>query len=100
MSRTFAEQEVTFRWDQEERMLWVGTTTPWVAAKWARLGFPVQVLSHERDGTPCSWEVKLPWTGSKRDWLRVFSGALFPSSRSTLDATNAPAPAADEPRDG
>ena len=88
MGRTRAEQEVTFRWDQEERVLWAGTTTPWVAAKWARHGQPVAVLSRERDGTPCSWEVKIPWTGSKRTWLRCFSQAVFSSGASALDATD------------
>ena len=97
MARTLAEQEVTFRWDQEERVLWAGTTTPWVAAKWARHGLPVEMLSHERDGTPCSWEVKLPWTGSRRPWTAVFRNALPSPLRHALDATSSDSSAGDDP---
>ena len=86
MGRSFAEQEVTFRWDMEERVLWAGTTTPWVAAKWERNGQPVRILSHDRDGEPCSWEVKLPWLGSKRHWLRCFPQAVFSSPPLAGDA--------------
>jgi len=92
MSRSLAEQEVTFRWDQEERVLWAGTTTPWVAARWTRHGQPVTVLSRERDGTPCSWEVKLPWTGRRRAWSQVFQQALsLSSSRTGTPAVTNPA---------
>jgi hypothetical protein len=82
MSRTLAEQESTFRWDQEERVLYAGTTVPWQAAKWARSGFEVRVLSYDQDGHPCSWEVRLPWTGSRRQWSRLFQDAL-PASRAS-----------------
>jgi hypothetical protein len=98
MSRTLAEQEVTFRWDQEERILWAGTTTPWVAAKWERNGQPVTVLSHERDGTPCSWEVKLPWTGRRREWSRLFQQALSSSSSATGTGTGSEEEAEDDAR--
>jgi hypothetical protein len=97
VARTLAEQEVTFRWDQEECVLWAGTTTPWVAAKWTRHGHPVRVLSQERDGTPCSWEVKLPWMGSRRAWSAVFQHALPSSSRATLTATSTDSSAGDDP---
>jgi hypothetical protein len=73
MGRTAAEQETTFRWDEEERLCWAGTTTPRVAERWTRAGYPVVVIGKERDGTPCSWEVKLPWTGVKRPWMRLVS---------------------------
>ena len=97
MARTLAEQEVTFRWDQEERVLWAGTTTPWVAAKWARKGHPIRVLSQERDGTPCTWEVKIPWTGSRRPWLAVFRDALSPSSAPAHEGTSTDPSAEDDP---
>ena len=90
MSRTLAEQEVTFRWDMEEHVLWAGTTVPWVAAKWERNGQPVRILSRERDGTPCSWEVKLPWTGKRKPWSALFQQSL--SSSSTLASTPVESP--------
>jgi hypothetical protein len=100
MGRTLAEQEVTFRWDQGERVLWAATTTPWVAAKWERHEQPVTVLSHERDGTPCSWEVKLPWTGRRREWSRLFQQALSSSSSATGTCTNSEEEAEDDAREG
>jgi len=90
MRRSFAEQEVTFRWDQEERVLWAGTTTPWVAAKWTRKGHAVTVLSREKNGMPCSWEVRLPWNGSRRPWTALFQQSLFSSRASARTATSSP----------
>jgi hypothetical protein len=85
--RTRAEQEVTYRWDQEERVLWAGTTVPWIAAKWARSGFAVRILSYDPGGNACSWEVKSPWTGSRRPWSRLFQDALPPSRSSRKTTT-------------
>jgi hypothetical protein len=76
MGRSAAEQEVTFRWDQEEQVLWAGTTTPRVAIRWRKASYAVVCIGRDRDGTECSWEVKLPWTGSKRPWTRLFSLAV------------------------
>jgi hypothetical protein len=70
------EQETTFRWDEAERVLWAGTTAPRVAARWRRDGHPVVVIGQEHDGTPCSWEVKVPWTGQRRPWLRLIGQAI------------------------
>lgn len=85
MGRTLAEQENTFRWDREELVLWAGTTATGVAAKWEKAGYAVRVLSRDQEGAPCSWEVKLPWTGSKRPWSRLVSLAM-PSMRVPDDA--------------
>jgi hypothetical protein len=71
VSRTAAEQETTFRFDEEERLLWAGTTTPRVAARWEKEDYDVRVIGTDRAGTPESWEVKLPWTGQRRHWLRL-----------------------------
>jgi hypothetical protein len=69
--RTPREQETTFRFDEEERVLWAATTTPRVAARWQKAGYDVRVIGTGRAGTPQSWEVKLPWTGQRRPWVRL-----------------------------
>ena len=97
MGRTAAEQEVTFRFDQEEQILWAGTTTPRVATRWRAAAYPVVCIGRERDGTECSWEVKLPWTGSKRPWTRLFSLSVS-RWRSADDAADGKPPE-DEERD-
>jgi hypothetical protein len=74
--RTKAEQETIFRWDEDEHVLWASTTTPRVATRWQRAGYPVRMLGRSNDGVPQSWEVKLPWTGRKQSWLRLVSLAL------------------------
>src|SRR5262245_10726495 len=71
--RTLAEQEVTFRYDQAERVAWFGTTTRWVARRWQRARYPVRVRV---DGQPASWGVKLRWDGHRRTWLRVLGLSL------------------------
>ena len=73
--RTLAEQEVTARYDQEERTLWLGTSTPWVARRWQRARYAVRVVGTV-GGEPASWEVKLPWAGQKASWLRALSLSL------------------------
>src|SRR4029450_4177827 len=73
--RTLAEQEVTARYDQEERVLWLGTTTPWVGGRWERAHYPVRVVGSV-GGQPASWEVKLPWGGRKTPWVQAFSRSL------------------------
>ena len=80
MTRTREEQETTFRWDEAERVLWAGTTTPWVARRWGQLKYPVVVLSMS-NGTPCSWEVKLPMVGPKGRLTRLFSSAFHVGKR-------------------
>jgi hypothetical protein len=72
MPRTPDEQETTFRWDEAERTLWACTTTPRIAGRWQRAGYPVTIIGRERD-SPASWEVKLPWSGTKRPWMRLIS---------------------------
>jgi hypothetical protein len=74
--RTKAEQETLFRFDEDEHVLWAATTTPRVATRWQRAGYPVRVLGRSGDGVPQSWEVKLRWTGGKQPWLRLLSRAL------------------------
>jgi hypothetical protein len=96
--RTLAEQETTFRFDEEERVLWAGTTTPRVAARWRRARFPVTVLSRDRDGAACSWEVKLPWRGNTRPWSRLFR--LGMSRWMPNAASVAPSRAEDDPQVG
>ena len=73
--RTLAEQEVTARYDQEERVLWLGTSAPWVARRWQRARYAVRVVGTV-GGEPASWEVKLPWPGHKTPWLRAVSLSL------------------------
>jgi hypothetical protein len=73
--RTLAEQELTARYDQEERVLWLGTTTPWVARRRQRARYGVRVVG-TIGGEAASWEVKLPWTGQKTPWLRALSLSL------------------------
>src|SRR5262245_11680356 len=79
--RTLAEQEVTFRYDQAERVAWFGTTTPWVARRWQRARVPVVVVIRYPDGTPASWEAKLAWSGRKAPWLRLVSLSLPVAAR-------------------
>ena len=74
--RTRAEQETLFRFDEDEHILWASTTTPRVATRWQRAGYPVRVLGRSGDGVPQSWEVKVPWTGRKHSWLQLLSRAL------------------------
>jgi len=73
--RSQAEQELTARYDQEERVIWLGTTTPWIARRWQRARYAVQVIGTV-GGAPASWEAKLPWTGRKAPWLRALSLSL------------------------
>jgi hypothetical protein len=70
--RTKAEQETLFRFDEEEHVLWASTTTPRVAMRWRRAGYPLAVIGRYPDGAACSWEVELSWTGQKAPWVRVF----------------------------
>lgn len=79
---TKAEQETLFRFDCEERVLWASTTSQSVARRWTRARIPLVVLSRYLDGTPATWEAKLPWAGQKRAWLRLFSLSL-PSAAAT-----------------
>jgi hypothetical protein len=88
--RTLGEQEVTFRYDQDEREAWFGTTTPWVARRWQRAHYPVRVLSRV-DGQPTSWEVKLPWDGHRRTWLRAFGLSLPKTGATSRDRAGGPA---------
>jgi hypothetical protein len=74
--KTKAEQETLFRFDEDEHVLWASTTTPRVAARWQRTGYPVSVLGRSSDGVPQSWEVKLTWPGRKQPWLRLMSLAF------------------------
>jgi hypothetical protein len=74
--RTKAEQETLFRFDEDGHVLWASTTTPRVATRWQRAGYPVRVLGRAGDGVPQSWEVKLAWPGRKQSWLRLVSLAL------------------------
>jgi hypothetical protein len=74
--RMKAEQETLFRFDEDEHVLWAATTTPRVATRWQRAGYPVRVLGSSGDGVPQSWEVKLAWTGRKQSWLRLVSLAF------------------------
>ena len=74
--RTKAEQETLFRFDEDEHVLWASTTTPRVATRWQRAGYPVRVLGRAGDGVPQSWEVKLAWPGRKQLWLRLVSSAM------------------------
>jgi hypothetical protein len=82
--RTLAEQEVTFRYDQAERVAWFGTTTRWVARRWQRARYPVRVLSRV-DGQPASWGVKLRWDGHRRTWLRVLGLSLPKTGAASRD---------------
>ena len=61
--RTLAEQEVTARYDQEERVLWLGTSTPWVARRWQRASYAVRVVGTV-GGAPVSWENQAPVDGA------------------------------------
>jgi hypothetical protein len=104
--RTKAEQETLFRFDCEERVLWASTTTPWVARRWQRARVPLVVLSRYPDGTPATWEAKLPWTGRKAAWLRLVSLSLptvrasaHPRAADTATAV-LPPPNGTRPRDG
>lgn len=72
---TRAETETTFRWDNEERTLWAGTTDPFVAERWRRLGFATQAIGHVQ-GEAVSWEIRLPHAKSKRPWISIFSVAI------------------------
>jgi hypothetical protein len=85
--RTLAEQEVTARYDQDERVLWLGTSTPWVARRWQRARSAVRVVAMI-GGEAASWEVKLPWPGSKARWLKAFSLSLPVVTRK--DSSRAP----------
>jgi hypothetical protein len=76
VSRTAAEQETTFRFDEEEHVLWAGTTTPRVAARWQKAGYDVRVVGMDRAGTPQSWEVKLQWMGRRTPWTRLIGLAI------------------------
>jgi hypothetical protein len=60
----------------KKNILWASTTTPRVATRWQRAGYPVRVPGRAGDGVPQSWEVKLAWTGRKQLWLRLMSLAL------------------------
>jgi hypothetical protein len=82
--RTKAEQEILFRFDCEERVLWATTTAQWVARRWTRARVPLAVLSRYPDGTAASWAAKLPWTGHKTAWLRLVSLSL-PTVRTRTD---------------
>jgi hypothetical protein len=94
--RTKAEQETLFRFDCEERVLWASTTTPWVARRWNRAKVPLVVLSRHPDGTPATWEARLPWTGSRKPWTRLFQQSLFPARSSA----NLPSPSRSSAPDG
>jgi len=84
--RTLAEQEVTARYDQDERVLWLGTSTPWVARRWQRARYAVRVVGTV-GGAPASWEVKLPWAGRKTLWVRAFSASLPRATKQAADTT-------------
>jgi hypothetical protein len=86
-SRTAAEQETTFRFDEEERVLWACTTTPRVAARWQKAAYDMRVLGTDRDGTPHSWEVKLPWTGQRTPWVRLMRLSLSQWNANTRPST-------------
>jgi hypothetical protein len=57
---TKAEAETTIRWDQEERLAWLGTTHPPMMRRWVRLGYPLRVIGTTRDGQPRSWAATVP----------------------------------------
>lgn len=75
MHLTAAEVETTFRWDDEDRSLWASTTRKQTAARWKRMGFPVEVLGRKGEEER-SWGVKVPWDGTKRSWTRLFSASI------------------------
>lgn len=58
---TKAETETTIRWDDEERVLWLGTTSAAVVRAWAKAGIPARVLGLV-NGQPRSWEARVPMT--------------------------------------
>jgi hypothetical protein len=91
--RGSAEQEVTFRYDQQERVAWLGTTTPWVARRWQRAHYAVRVVG-QIEGQPASWEIKLPWDGRRRTWLRVLGLSLPKTGAPSRDRAGRPAPLA------
>jgi hypothetical protein len=96
--RTRAEQETCFRFDEEEHVLWASTTTPRVATRWRRAGYALRVVSAYADGTPATWEVRLPWLRRRDPWLRILRLGLSnwtPSVRrpDTLACQNGGAPA-------
>jgi hypothetical protein len=64
-TRTKAEQETTIRWDEEERLAWLCTTTPAVQRRWARLGIRWQVHSRYPDGAPATWVAKIDFRAVK-----------------------------------
>lgn len=56
---TKAEQETLIRWDEEERVAWLETTYPPMAAEWTRKGYPV-VVAGTVDGVAQRWRAKVP----------------------------------------
>ena len=72
---TRAEQETLFRWDDEERVLWGCTADPAVARRWRRRGYDVRVLGTVR-GEARTWEIAVPATGRRGDWIRAMSAAV------------------------
>jgi hypothetical protein len=73
---TKVRPEALFRFEEDEQGSWGSTTTPRVATRWQRAGYPVRVLGRSGDGVPQSWEMKLAWTGRKQLLLRLVSLAL------------------------
>ena len=73
---TKVRPEALFRFEEDEQGSWASTTTPRVATRWQRAGYPVRVLGRSGDGVPQSSEAKLAWTGRKQLCLRLVSSAM------------------------
>lgn len=56
--RSAAERETIVRWDEEERVAWLSTTSPTVRDRWAKKGVTWTVHSTVK-GVPCSWAAKV-----------------------------------------
>jgi hypothetical protein len=54
-----AERETIIRWDRTSKDALLYTAEPTMAAKWAKRGYPVRVIS-TLAGKPTGWEATVP----------------------------------------
>jgi hypothetical protein len=80
--RSKDELETTCRYDLGEKVLWLATTIPAVAARWRRAGYPNVTVLGTVGGRAVSWELKLAWDGSRRTWTRAVAASLPRTARS------------------